>query len=646
MKHELLRLESQLMFAAKEVERHQWSPSVRDTLMRNLTDVRRRLKDDCVNISVVGQFSSGKSSFINALLGLDLLSMDEMPDTTLVPVVLTYAPTPIYQEISKNATTRPETMTMAQLTERLKCVVAKDIRVEDFPDMDAYMERFYAERANALRRAADIVQINVGIPSEFLRKGFRVIDTPGLASGNPRCAEFARKFMAITDTSIIVAEAMRPLTLDTRKILDDIIGERIKHCMVVFTRYDMVTPSRRDKVRQFQEASTRAAFGLTPQQMPIFMTVPPTVLAAAKGSRFGDEHDEMLALTRRSLQALEAEAVNRRKVIIAGALQTLFGTLYDNLGSNISILKQHCSERLEHLMKSRSKPLDPFIRQQHQRLEALLKSQGAILKYELVKELNKEIILISQRCHKKVFVEQDTVKKLQNYLKAYFPNFLKYQLGGLRKIGDDKINAYFKIIRKLITEDFEKAVKTEFERLDIIPMEIEMKLTETTIDHSSITDKTSIMSSIVGERRKQDNKEISMSVIGGVIGTFIAPGIGSAIGAGVGFLFGSTGDSGKGGIEGARELLKANYESSMKLILDDYKMNIIKQVEIIMQDTAREMLQHIDRYGIRYRESIDAKIRREESEQQETRRQLVMLTQELTEIKRHKTELEEICKTN
>ena len=216
----------------------------------------------------------------------------------------------------------------------------------------------------------------------------------------------------------------------------------------------------------------------------------------------------------------------------------------------------------------------------------------------------------------------------------------------MRKIGDDKINAYFKIIRKLITEDFEKAVKTEFERLDIIPMEIEMKLTETTIDHSSITDKTSIMSSIVGERRKQDNKEISMSVIGGVIGTFIAPGIGSAIGAGVGFLFGSTGDSGKGGIEGARELLKANYESSMKLILDDYKMNIIKQVEIIMQDTAREMLQHIDRYGIRYRESIDAKIRREESEQQETRRQLVMLTQELTEIKRHKTELEEICKTN
>lgn len=634
------------MFAAKEVERHQWSPSVRDTLMRNLTDVRRRLKDKCVNISVVGQFSSGKSSFINALLGLDLLSMDDMPDTTLVPVVLTYAPTPIYQEVTKNGTTRPETMTMAQLTERLKCIVAKDIRVEDFPDMDAYMERFYAERANAIRRTADIEQINVGIPSEFLRKGFRLIDTPGLASGTPRCAEFARKFMAITDTSIIIAEAIRPLTMDIHKILDDIIGERIKHCMVVFTRYDMVTPSRRDKVRQFQEASTRASFGLTPEQMPVFMAVPPTILAAAKGSRFGDEHDEMLAMTRRSLQALETEAVNRRKVIIAGALQTLFGTLYDNLGSNISLLKQSCSERLEILMKSRSKPLDPFIAQQHRRLDALLKSQSATLQDELAQELDKEMIVISERCHKKVFVEQDTVRKLQNYLKVYFPNFLKYQLGGMRKIGDDKINAYFKIIRQLITEDFEQAVKREFERLDIIPVKIEMKLAEATIDLKSLTDKTATMSSIVGERRKQDNKEISMSVIGGIIGSFIAPGIGSAIGAGVGFLFGSKGDSGKGGIEGAREMLKANYKSSMKLILDDYKMNIIKQVKTIMQDAAREMLQHIDRYSIYYREIIDAKIRREESEQRETRRQLDMLTQELIELKRHKTELEEICKTN
>ena len=43
-------------------------------MLSDLEKLKNRVQDDTFRIAVVGEFSSGKSTFINAILGKDLLS--------------------------------------------------------------------------------------------------------------------------------------------------------------------------------------------------------------------------------------------------------------------------------------------------------------------------------------------------------------------------------------------------------------------------------------------------------------------------------------------------------------------------------------------------------------------------------------------
>lgn len=54
--------------------------------------LQRRMSDERLYVGVVGEFSSGKSTFINALLGLDILKEDILQGTTCAPTLLSYAP--------------------------------------------------------------------------------------------------------------------------------------------------------------------------------------------------------------------------------------------------------------------------------------------------------------------------------------------------------------------------------------------------------------------------------------------------------------------------------------------------------------------------------------------------------------------------
>lgn len=59
----------------------------RDELMK----LRESIEKDSFTVAVVGEFSRGKSTFVNALIRQDILPMDVLPETAVLQVV-EYAP--------------------------------------------------------------------------------------------------------------------------------------------------------------------------------------------------------------------------------------------------------------------------------------------------------------------------------------------------------------------------------------------------------------------------------------------------------------------------------------------------------------------------------------------------------------------------
>lgn len=628
-------LQRNFQFAEKCVRNHTWAKEVKENFERTLGRLKSRLSDPLVNISVVGEFSVGKSSFINAILGVNLLATDDLPDTTLVPAVMSYSPAYTFKVVRESGAETARAMTIEEIRSELAKFTVPEPLVDYFGSEREYMEALKRAREQAALISGDIVRFEIGVPSEFLRHGFRLIDTPGLSSGNERCGAIAKKEMLESDASIIVAHATRGvLTESSREIFTDFLGEKLKHCMVVFTRYDLTTPARRDKLRRHLEASTRSYFNLTDEQMPVFMAVPPVIEAEREGRRFGPEHDEMLKLTRESLDSIAAIARNRRESLLAESLIKLFKQLFDSLVENLNSIRKVVDERLEELERSKSAPLVPFVeREKEFGLSSL--EEGSRIRLRLTVQIDDILRETRRECDSKVFLRTTTVSELTEYLKNGLTAQLTEAAERIKYPLREALDR-FSILVKGRLDAFENNLKAEFKRLNLLPVKFEVDASKISVPAVTI-DGISSLGDISAGQERNDRNGITGAVIGGIIGSIVTLGFGTAVGAFLGGLFFS-GD-GKNGIKGAREKVKPQYEQQIQKALDLIRDKNLAAYSAGVRDMITGFRDHLQNYIFRYEAVVNERIKKEMTEIEGYRRYRHSLEEELREIEAHSGEL-------
>lgn len=83
---ELTELDGHIEFAGELLMRYGWDEQSQPALLRQFRLICEKQRDPKLNLSVIGEFSVGKSSFINALLRSELLESGALQGTTTVPV--------------------------------------------------------------------------------------------------------------------------------------------------------------------------------------------------------------------------------------------------------------------------------------------------------------------------------------------------------------------------------------------------------------------------------------------------------------------------------------------------------------------------------------------------------------------------------
>jgi small GTP-binding protein len=160
---------------------------------------------------IVGEFNSGKSAFINALLGADVSAEGVTPTTDRI-TILRYAPEPTERE----------------------------------------------RREGVLER---------GYPAEFLRE-VAIVDTPGTNAILRHHEELSRGFVPRSDLVLFVTSADRPYTESEREYLE-LIRDWGKKIVLVVNKVDLLGDATEvEKVRAFVEEGVRGLLGITP---PIFL---------------------------------------------------------------------------------------------------------------------------------------------------------------------------------------------------------------------------------------------------------------------------------------------------------------------------------------------------------------------------------------
>lgn len=207
---------------------------------QNIERAHERLARDRFVLAVVGEFSSGKSFLLNALLGkFGLLATDINPSTAAI--------TEIGYGIDESAYAlyedgRRERIPMDRLSRFIAVGKSDEGKLHDATDDES--------------RAPTRVLVSVDSP--FLQRGFSVADTPGLASINPAHRRATLQFLPSADAVLYLIDTQQPFTEGDAAFLG-IIRQHLDTIFIVQTKIDLWTAPQADGKPVWQGAYERIA---------------------------------------------------------------------------------------------------------------------------------------------------------------------------------------------------------------------------------------------------------------------------------------------------------------------------------------------------------------------------------------------------
>ena len=180
-------------------------------------DLFARLAEDRFNLAVVGRYSRGKSTLMNAMLGVDRLPTGTEPLTSVITSIA-------YGSHEKVVLHFQDT------------TLFLDIRFDE-------LEQYVTERGNPGNHR-HIREAEIQLPADLLRSGFRFIDTPGLGSPVAGNTATTQGFLPEADAFLLVSGFDGALT-DEEAAIFSVAHNAGRRVFVVLNKADMIGAQQR-----------------------------------------------------------------------------------------------------------------------------------------------------------------------------------------------------------------------------------------------------------------------------------------------------------------------------------------------------------------------------------------------------------------
>jgi len=289
-----------------------------DALHRKYQNLMTALAEDRFCLAVVGQASRGKSTLMNAILGVDRLPAGIVPMTSVITSVV-YGTREVVKMHFQGS------------------MLSKSVRLEE-------MAQYITESGNPGNRLK-IDQAEVQLPAEILRRGFCFVDTPGFGSLVSENTETTRGFLPNADAFVFVTSFDTPFSTQEAEFLQEAL-RRYRKVFLVVNKLDLVSEVQRDEVLDF----LRGRLGEVDEQAriaPFAVSARNGLGAKLKGDETGLDRSGLPVLERAIIAFLTGEkrsqillqACNRLESLLSeteherrGSLQLRLATLFEKLG--------------------------------------------------------------------------------------------------------------------------------------------------------------------------------------------------------------------------------------------------------------------------------------------------------------------------
>ena len=198
----------------------------------NLKEVQDKLIENRFHLVVLGQFKRGKSTFINSILGDKVLPTSVVPLTSIV-TLLKYGDEEQIQVVFNDGNT-------------------KVITRQELPE-------YVTEKGNP-KNEKDVKQVEIAFPSQYLKDGVYLIDTPGVGSTFENNTEMTYNFLPKVDAALFLLAVDPPISQSEIAFLDD-VQNYVQKIFFIQNKIDYLSDEERQESMEFSKRVIEEALG-------------------------------------------------------------------------------------------------------------------------------------------------------------------------------------------------------------------------------------------------------------------------------------------------------------------------------------------------------------------------------------------------
>ncbi|NIA31275.1 MAG: hypothetical protein GWP06_15370 [Actinobacteria bacterium] len=212
----------------------------KNNFITELSRIRSNLQSGKFRLVILGQFKRGKTTFINAFLGTDLLPTDVIPVTAVITEI----------QFKKSAGARihffhknPQDVPLDQL------------------------HTFISESENP-RNRKNVDKVDVFHSAPILAEGLTLVDTPGVGSIHEHNSRLTQEYIPRADAAIFLLSADPPITEIEQSFLKS-IAPFVPQIFFILNKKDYLTEDNLNKVIRFNRDVLSTLFSHQVEIYPI-----------------------------------------------------------------------------------------------------------------------------------------------------------------------------------------------------------------------------------------------------------------------------------------------------------------------------------------------------------------------------------------
>lgn len=332
-------------------------------LTARIRDIEVRLRDDRYYLAVIGEFSAGKSTFINALLAEDLLPTSALP-TTGAATRITHGDEFAIEVRFKGDGIRyiypsGRHRGAASPLGRMLTHLAPEVEVPD--DTVGVLGLLTAHDAVAPR----VRSLEVRHPAAALRDGLVIIDTPG-TNAREGHTDITREVMRdVADVAAVLTASTSPSPVSLTSFLTDALDPaQIRRCIILVTKMDHIDEDEREDLLSHVRQRFARMLGVADPVIEPVAAEPVVRLATGRPLR-GPEQEYWAREFPRTLARLRDLMQRQRIVAVSDHLLRLLEDLLAELGREVALAQQRLAAEEAELGAARIADMAAFVAGRH-----------------------------------------------------------------------------------------------------------------------------------------------------------------------------------------------------------------------------------------------------------------------------------------